>query len=109
MGDWLWLGLILFLLIFASLGLGFSISMISGTESQAVQWAMLTLLASVFFGGFFLNISSFWPPVQAVSYALPVTHGIVGLQDVMLRGREPDLFYPLLLAGLGVLFALFAF
>jgi ABC-2 type transport system permease protein len=107
-GDYLWLALTLLLLVFASLGLGFSISMISSTESQAVQLAMLTLLMSVFFGGFFLNIESFWPPVQVVSYALPVTHGITSLQDVMLRGREPRLFYPLMLLGLGLFFGFFA-
>ena len=107
-GDYGWLALTLLLLIFASLGLGFAISMVSSTESQAVQLAMLTLLLSVFFGGFFLPIESFWAPVQAVSYALPVTHGITSLQDVMLRGREPHAFYPLMLLALGLLFGLFA-
>lgn len=108
LGDYFWLAGMLFLLIFASLGLGFGISMISKTESQAVQLAMLTLLTSVFFGGFFLPLTSFWEPVRALSYVLPVTHGILSLQDIMLRGRAPDLIYPLLLLLLGLLFAAFA-
>jgi ABC-2 type transport system permease protein len=108
LGDYFWLAGMLLLLIFASLGLGFGLSMISKTESQAVQLAMLTLLTSVFFGGFFLPLTSFWEPVRALSYAIPVTHGILGLQDIMLRGRAPDLIYPLLLLVLGLLFAAFA-
>jgi ABC-2 type transport system permease protein len=108
LGDYFWLAGMLLLLIFASLGLGFGISMISKTESQAVQLAMLTLLTSVFFSGFFLPLSSFWEPVRALSYSLPVTHGILSLQDIMLRGREPNLLYPLALIGLGFVFAAFA-
>jgi ABC-2 type transport system permease protein len=108
LGDYVWLTISLFLLIFASLGLGFGLSMLSQTESQAVQLAMLALLTSVFFGGFFLTLQSFWEPVRYLAYALPVTHGIISLQDVMLRGQEPDYFYPSVLLGLGVLFAGFS-
>ncbi|HMA33939.1 MAG TPA: ABC transporter permease, partial [Chloroflexia bacterium] len=107
-GDYLGLAGSLLLLIFASLGLGFGLSMLSKTESQAVQLAMLTLLMSVFFGGFFLPLKSFLLAVQVLSYALPVTPGILSLQDIMLRGRQPDLFDPVLLVGLGVVFAGFS-
>jgi ABC-2 type transport system permease protein len=107
-GDPFELAGILLLVILASLGLGFALSMISKTESQAVQLAMLTLLTSVFFGGFFLPLASFDPTVLVLSYALPVTHGIVSLQDIMLRGRDPDLFYPGVLAALTVIFAAFS-
>lgn len=108
LGDYFWLAGMLLLLLFAALGLGFAISMVSKTESQAVQLAMLTLLTSVFFGGFFLPLASFWAPVRALSYALPVTYGILTLQDIMLRGRTPDLLYPAALLGLGIVFAAFA-
>jgi ABC-2 type transport system permease protein len=108
LGDYLWLALSLALLIFASLGLGFALSMLSKTESQAVQLAMLTLLTSVFFGGFFLALNNFWEPVRVLSYALPVTHGILSLQAVMLRGQAPDYFYPALLAVIGVVLAAFS-
>jgi ABC-2 type transport system permease protein len=108
LGDYLWLALSLALLLFASLGLGFALSMLSKTESQAVQLAMLTLLTSVFFGGFFLALNNFWEPVRVLSYALPVTHGILSLQDVMLRCQVPDYFYPLMLAVIGVVLAAFS-
>jgi ABC-2 type transport system permease protein len=80
---------VMLLLILASLSFGFFISAISNSESQAVQFSMLVLLASVFFGGFFLNLESLAPYVRVISYALPVTYGIKALQAVMLRGESP--------------------
>jgi ABC-2 type transport system permease protein len=74
------------LLLVASLGLGLLISVLSGSERQAVQLSMLTLLASMFFSGFVLRTEEFQPVVQAGSYLLPVTHGIRLLQDLLLRG-----------------------
>jgi ABC-2 type transport system permease protein len=80
---------VLTLLILASLSYGFFISAISNSESQAVQLSMLVLLASVFFGGFFLGLESLLPFVRVISYMLPVTYGINALQAVMLRGEYP--------------------
>jgi ABC-2 type transport system permease protein len=74
------------LLVFASLGMGLLISVIADSERQAVQLALLLLLASVFFSGFVLPINEFREGVQYASYILPVTHGIQLLQDLMLRG-----------------------
>jgi ABC-type multidrug transport system permease subunit len=74
------------LLLVASLGLGLLISVVSDSERQAVQLALLTLLASVFFSGFLLDLQQFVPAVQALGDLLPVTHGIRLLQDLMLRG-----------------------
>jgi ABC-2 type transport system permease protein len=104
LGDYFLLALTLFLVIFASIGLGFFISTISKSESQAVQLSMLVLLTSVFFSGFFLHLETIWPPVRAVSYALPVTYGISSLQVIMLRGGEPAWWLLAGLAGLGVFF-----
>ena len=91
-------------MVFASIGLGFFISTISKSESQAVQLSMLVLLTSVFFSGFFLRLDTIWPPVQVVSYLLPVTYGISSLQVIMLRGGEPAWYLLGGLAGLGVFF-----
>ena len=57
-----------------------------GFERQAVQLSLLTLLASMFFSGFVLRIEEFQPAVQAGAYALPVTHGITLMQELMLGG-----------------------
>jgi ABC-2 type transport system permease protein len=97
---WLALGLT----IFASVGLGFALSTVAQTESQAVQLSMLVLLTSVFFGGFFLRLDQLFPWVRVVSYALPITYGAIDLRDIMLRGVRPE---ALMLAGpllLGIVF-----
>ena len=80
------IALVIVLLLVASLGLGLLISVISDSERQAVQLALLTLLASMFFSGFVLHIEEFQPAVQVGAYLLPVTHGISLLQGEFLSG-----------------------
>jgi len=99
------LGVVL-LLAFASLGVGLLISLVADSERQAVQLSMLVLLASVFFSGFVLPVEDFIGPVQYISYALPVTHGIATLQETMLRGTVSS--WPMLVALAGIGLALFA-
>lgn len=100
LGDWLDYTLVVFALLCASLALGFFISLMARTDSQAIQYAMILLLASIFFSGFFLALYRLWEPVRVVSWSLPVTYGIELLQSVMLRGLPPA---PLLV---GALFAI---
>jgi ABC-2 type transport system permease protein len=80
------------LFILATLGVGFLISAVSSTDNQAVQLSMLALLLSIFFSGLLLPLEYFSTSFQFVSYLLPLTHCIVGLQDVMLRGVHPQQF-----------------
>jgi len=91
LGNWTNYLLVLGLLLFTSLGFGFVISLASKTDSQAVQLAMLMLLASVFFSGFFMALYLLIPAVRIVSWMLPVTYGIQLLQQIMLRGQAPSL------------------
>jgi ABC-2 type transport system permease protein len=100
LGNPWWAALTLGLLLFASLGLGFFVAGLAETETQAVQLAMLVLLASIFFGGFFLALDTLWEPVRAISYLLPVTFGSIDLREVMLRGVRPE---PVTLIALGVI------
>jgi ABC-2 type transport system permease protein len=100
LGNWLNLTVIFLALLFASLGIGFVISLTALTDSQAVQYAMLILLLTVFFSGFFLSLEMFWPAVRMISWLLPATYGIELLQNNMLRGQELDLLY---LGGLGAM------
>lgn len=95
--------LIVFFLVFASLGIGLLISVVSDSERQAVQLALLILLASVFFSGFVLPVREFAWFLQLVAYALPVTHGIRLLQDEMLRGTTVAWWQLGVLAGIGLL------
>jgi len=100
LGEPGWAVVTIGLLLFSSLGLGFFIAGLAQTETQAVQLAMLVLLASIFFGGFFLPLDTLWEPVRAISYVLPVTFGSIDLREVMLRGATPEL---VTLAALGII------
>jgi ABC-type multidrug transport system permease subunit len=64
-------------------------------------------------------LAAIWPPVRAISYALPVTYGLSSLQVVMLRGGVPtpaywvgDVPFPavlLALFALGLFFMLLSY
>jgi len=86
LGSGFGVALVVMALLFTSLGIGFIISLLSDTDIQAVQYAMIVLLTSVFFSGFILSLDSLWEPVRAISWALPATYGITLLRDIMLRG-----------------------
>jgi ABC-2 type transport system permease protein len=103
-GAALWVLVGFALVLLASLALGTLISLISRSETQAVQWAMLTLLAGLFFSGFVLALAGLTYPVKVISWLLPVTYGIRILQDVMLRGEGPATVD---LVGLGALVVAF--
>jgi ABC-2 type transport system permease protein len=79
------------LVILASLGLGFVISGLSRTDSQAVQYSMIALLVSIFFTGFVLPLDRLAEPVHVVSYMIPATYGIQALHDVIFRGVAVEL------------------
>jgi len=78
--------LAMLLLTFASLGVGFLVSALARSQLQAVQVAMLLLIASAFFTGFLFPLGDLKEPARSISYLLPTTYGIRSLQDVMLRG-----------------------
>ena len=106
LGNWGAYALSSLLVVFASLGLGFLISLLSSSTSQAVQASMIMLLASVFFTGFFQSLDFLMPWVHVISWALPATYARVFLEQVMFRAAALD---PLLILGLvligGVLLA----
>ena len=93
------------LMLIASIGFGSVVSLLSSSATQAVQFALLALLASLFFTGLFLDLGAFVYPVKAITWALPATYGSRLLRDVMLRGNDPQTID---LIGLGVSSAVFA-
>ncbi len=80
---------LLMLVALASIGVGFLISSVSTSDSQAIQLTMLALLLSIFFSGFFLPLSGFWAPAKVVTYSLPMTYAISGFQSLLLAGANP--------------------
>jgi ABC-2 type transport system permease protein len=89
-------------LLFTSLGVGFFISLISETDTQAVQYSMLLLLASIFFSGFFLDLRLMREPITVLAWSLPATYGIRMLQDIMLRGSSIPLLIFTGIAAIGI-------
>jgi ABC-2 type transport system permease protein len=87
------------LVLVASVGLGFVISLVSHTDTQAVLYSMIVLLASLFFSGFFLATERLAYPARIVTWLLPATFGIRLLRDVMLRGVGLDPTTTAALAG----------
>jgi ABC-2 type transport system permease protein len=105
-GNWLNYSVVVLAILFASLGMGFTISLISQTDSQAVQYCMIVLLASVFFSGFIANLIYFSNSVKVISWLLPTTYGAILLRDIALAGNAPDRLLLGALLGLGVVFML---
>ncbi|MEJ2209986.1 MAG: ABC transporter permease [Anaerolineae bacterium] len=102
LGWWGYFALAIVALVFASLGIGFVISLLSQTMSQAVQYSMLVLLVSVFFTGFFLTLDWLQRYVRLLSWSIPGTYGIQLLQDIMLRGQPANMMWIEVLAGIGL-------
>jgi ABC-2 type transport system permease protein len=101
-GHWQDYALAVVALLFTSLGVGFLISLISQTDTQAVQYSMLLLLASIFFSGFFMDLRRMEEPITVLAWSLPATYGIRMLQDIMLRGTSLPLQVFLGIAGIGI-------
>ncbi len=106
LGNWWDYALVVLAILFTSLSIGFVISLVSQNESQAVQLTMLVLLASVFFSGFLMSLDMIWEPVQALSWSLPTTYGIVLLRDILLRGEPANLTLVAGLAAIGFALAI---
>jgi ABC-2 type transport system permease protein len=102
LGSWVDYAIAVILLLLTSLALGFFISLISENDTQAVQFSMLLLLASIFFSGFFLDLRLMWEPMKIFSYILPATYGINIMHDVMLRGLPIPMIYAGGLALIGI-------
>jgi ABC-2 type transport system permease protein len=104
LGNWLFFALAVAGVLFTSLGIGFAISIVSQTDSQAVQYSMILLLASVFFSGFIMSLTLLWPPVRVLSWLLPTTYGTSMLRDIALRGINPNWLQMGGLFALGLVF-----
>lgn len=106
LGNWWYFTLVIAAVLFTSLGIGFAISIVSQTDSQAVQYSMIILLASVFFSGFIMSLDMLLPSVRIISWLLPTTYGTLLLRDIALRGVDPNwmLLGGLIAIGLALMF-----
>jgi ABC-2 type transport system permease protein len=95
---------VILLILVASIGIGFIFALLADSDSQAVQYAMLMLLASIFFSGFLLSLERFRGWVSWLAAPIPAAEGIGALRDVMLRGDVLTLDTLLHLGVLAVVF-----
>jgi ABC-2 type transport system permease protein len=103
LGSWTNYAIVLGLLMFTSLGIGFIVSLLSLTTSQAVQYSMLVLLFSIFFSGFFLDLRLMWDNIRFISWMIPATYGLQLLQEIMFRANPLNTILVGGLAGIGLL------
>jgi ABC-2 type transport system permease protein len=80
------------LLVVASTGIGIVIALVSDSDRQAIQLALLVLLASVFFCGLAVDLVQFSAPVRAGAELLPVTQAGRLLQELLLRGATEEVW-----------------
>ena len=106
LGNWWYFALVIVVVLFASLGIGFAISIVSQTDSQAVQYSMIVLLASVFFSGFIMSLDMLLAPVRVISWLLPTTYGALLLRNISLSGSDPNWLLLGGLAGIGLVLML---
>jgi ABC-2 type transport system permease protein len=103
-----WFMLVLVLLVWASVAMGFCLSLVSRSDAQAVQVIMLLLVGAIFFSGFIGPLRALAPPAHQLAYLFPLTYGIDGLDNVMLLNTSPGLGNILGLLGLAVSMTLLA-
>lgn len=87
--------------MFTAVGMGFIVALLAQNDSQAVQYAMMVLLASIFLTGFLISLDRVVPALRGLAWLLPPTYGIALLRDVMLRGTalQPVLLLRLVAIG----------
>lgn len=89
-GELFWVIAGSFGLITSSIAAGLVLALLAKSDTQAVQYSMMLLLAGLFFSGFLLDLNSIRYPVRVISLSMPVTYATRLLRDVMLRGAAPD-------------------
>ncbi len=104
LGNWAYFVLVIVALLFTSMGIGFTISILSQTDSQAVQFSMIILLGSVFFSGFFIGLEYLSYPVKVISWLLPTTYSAILLRGITLNGDAPNWLLLGGLVGIGLVF-----
>ena len=87
---------VLFLL--TSLGLGIFISSASNTQQEAMLLTILTLLPSIFLGGFFFPIEAMPRWLQTITYAVPLRYILVIIRGIILKGVGLRILYEEVLA-----------
>lgn len=74
--------------ILATLSMGLLISTIARNQSQALQMTLLIMLPSILMSGFVFPRETMPGPLYLLSEALPVTHFLVVIRGIVVRGAS---------------------
>jgi ABC-2 type transport system permease protein len=80
--------------LFAALALGLFISTITATQQQAMIAGFFVILPAITLSGFGTPVSSMPPFFQKLSYFNPLTHVILVLRNVYLKGAGFQVLWP---------------
>jgi ABC-2 type transport system permease protein len=87
--------------ILAFMSIGLLVGAVAKTQQAATSIANIIILPMAFLGGAFLPLDFAPQWVRDVSYALPLSYLVTGMQDVMARGEGPASALP----AIGILLA----
>jgi len=93
------------LFIIANLGLGLLISTVAQTQFEAMQLTIFTLLPSILLSGFMFPFDGMPVAAQHLAQVLPLTHFVLLVRGIVLKGATAFEMWPELLA-LSVFFAI---
>jgi ABC-2 type transport system permease protein len=104
--------LITLLLAVSAVNLAIFLSTFARTEFQILQFIPLVIVPQGLLSGIFWPVESLPGVLQPISYALPVTYGIEGLREVLIKGAglgDPTVQLDvIMLAGISILLAVVA-
>ncbi len=97
-GSLLFAYLFIILYSLVPLSMGLLVSVWANNELQALQFIPLLIFPSLLLSGFFVPIDllPFW--LQPLAYGFPLTYGIHGLREIMVRGSSFETVWPDVLA-----------
>lgn len=103
-GSLLMLYAVVLAFFFSSLGIGTLISTVSKNFQQAAQMAQLVLLPSILLSGFLFPRESLPTALQYAGLALPLTHFVIVVRGIIIKGVGINLLWReiLILVGLGI-------
>ncbi len=79
------------------LGVGISLSTVADTQAQSTQMAILTFLPMVFLSGYIFPIEGMPLIFQGLAQVIPLTHYLIIVRAIVLRGAGIEAFWPQLI------------
>jgi ABC-2 type transport system permease protein len=82
------------LFVMTTLSIGLFISTIARTQQEAMLTTFMTLLPTIFLGGFFFPIAAMPPVLQWISAVIPLRYFLIIVRSIVLKGVGLELLIP---------------